>query len=199
MNHAMRAAPRVWKTAAQAGTRGSTRSLATAYQPLRPFAVMLPSHNVGRNPSLQFGPTHPPFAHQSRHFSAASNGDDGQAENAAVQANDSPPTPPDHAKIPGVKTGGSKLAIMYTCTAELDDDGGVCGTRSAKVFTKQAYENGVVIVRCPGCLNQHLIADRLGWFDDDSWDIERLMSERGEGMVKLEEDGTLEVLHAGSE
>jgi hypothetical protein len=34
----------------------------------------------------------------------------------------------------------------------------------------------------------------MGWFDDESWDIERLMRERGEGMVKLEEDGTLEVI-----
>jgi len=90
----------------------------------------------------------------------------------------------DHEKIPGAKHGGAKLAIMYTCT--------VCDTRSAKVFTKQAYEKGVVIVRCPGCDNQHLIADRLGWFEDESWDVERLMKERGEGMVKLEHDGTLE-------
>lgn len=103
----------------------------------------------------------------------------------------------DHEKIPGVKFGGAKLAIMFTCTAQIEPEGGepyVCGTRSAKVFTRQAYENGVVLVRCPGCGNQHLIADRLGWFEDDSWDVERLMRERGEGMVKLDEDGTLQIL-----
>ncbi len=56
-----------------------------------------------------------------------------------------------HEQIPGVKRGGAKLAIIFTCTAEVSDEatGGstICNTRSAKVFTKQAYEHGVVLVR----------------------------------------------------
>jgi protein import protein ZIM17 len=31
-------------------------------------------------------------------------------------------------------------------------------------FSRQAYEQGVVIVRCPACDARHLVADRLGWF-----------------------------------
>lgn len=71
--------------------------------------------------------------------------------------------------IPGTGIGkrGRQLAIVFTCT--------VCNTRSAKQFTENAYRNGVVLVRCPGCQNLHLIADRLGWFDDldgKTFDIE---------------------------
>jgi protein import protein ZIM17 len=80
--------------------------------------------------------------------------------------------------IPGAtKTKSKKLVILYTCK--------VCNTRSAKQITHHAYQHGVVLVRCPTCQNLHLIADRLGWFeergsDGRGWDVEQLVNEVNE-------------------
>ncbi|POM78305.1 Hypothetical protein PHPALM_4180, partial [Phytophthora palmivora] len=62
--------------------------------------------------------------------------------------------------------------MVYTCN--------VCETRSAKTISKHAYYKGVVLVRCPGCENLHLVADRLGWFEDDGTDVETLLKQKGE-------------------
>ena len=90
--------------------------------------------------------------------------------------------------IPGSQTGGKKLAIVFTCT--------VCGTRSAKQFTEHAYNNGVVIVQCPGCNNRHLIADHLGFFtdsDQEGWTIEKAMENMGENVKLVNNDNVMEV------
>lgn len=58
-------------------------------------------------------------------------------------------------------------------------------TRSAKPFSKRAYEHGIVIVTCPGCKSRHLLADRLGWFGEKG-SIEDVLAERGEqGKITL--------------
>lgn len=33
-----------------------------------------------------------------------------------------------------------------------------------KTMSRESYEKGVVVARCGGCNNLHLIADHLGWF-----------------------------------
>lgn len=79
------------------------------------------------------------------------------------------------------------MAIVFTCT--------VCGTRSAKQFTEQAYNHGVVIVQCPGCNNRHLIADNLGFFsdEDEGWNIEKAMAKLGENVQVANNDNVLEL------
>lgn len=42
----------------------------------------------------------------------------------------------------------------------------------------------MVLVRCPGCNNLHLVADRLGYFEDNSSDIEAIAREKGEVVKK---------------
>ncbi|KAL7067004.1 DNL zinc finger domain-containing protein [Cryptosporidium serpentis] len=43
-----------------------------------------------------------------------------------------------------------------------------CQNPIIKKFSKHSYHNGVVIIRCDGCNNLHLIADHLGWFGNSS-------------------------------
>jgi protein import protein ZIM17 len=87
--------------------------------------------------------------------------------------------------IPGVKTSGEKLVLMYTCK--------VCETRSARKISKQAYEKGVVIVRCGKCQSKHLIADNMGVFEDPGWNIQDFLAEKGEASKYLTDDNVFEL------
>lgn len=75
-----------------------------------------------------------------------------------------------------------KLKLAFTCTK--------CQTRTSKLISKLAYDKGVVIVRCDGCNNNHLIADNLGWFSEinSKINIEKLMALKGETVRKVMND-----------
>uniref|UniRef100_M4BMD9 DNL-type domain-containing protein n=1 Tax=Hyaloperonospora arabidopsidis (strain Emoy2) TaxID=559515 RepID=M4BMD9_HYAAE len=91
----------------------------------------------------------------------------------------------DWSGAPGIETSGEKLVMVYTCS--------VCETRSAKTISKHAYYKGVVLIRCPGCENLHLVADRLGWFEDDGTDVESLLAQKGEKVRFVTEENVLEL------
>lgn len=76
--------------------------------------------------------------------------------------------------------------MMFTCT--------VCETRSTRAFTKKAYNEGVVLIRCESCDNLHLIADNLGWFNDDKSNIETIMEEKGEKVHTIKDSDEINQL-----
>lgn len=65
--------------------------------------------------------------------------------------------------------------MIFTCK--------VCDTRSMKTICRESYDKGVVVARCDGCNNLHLIADRLGWFGEPG-SVEEFLAARGEEVKK---------------
>lgn len=56
------------------------------------------------------------------------------------------------------KIAQPRMRITFTCN--------VCSERLTRTFSKESYEKTVVLIKCPGCSNHHIIADNLGWFSD---------------------------------
>ena len=84
-------------------------------------------------------------------------------------------------KVPLGELKNRKLALGFTCK--------VCNTRNTKLISKQAYEKGVVLVKCEGCSNHHLIADNLGWWEEYGGqgihNIEAILSAKGESIRRI--------------
>lgn len=88
-------------------------------------------------------------------------------------------------EIKGTTRGkGGLLLMAFTC--------GKCETKQARTFSKDSYTKGVVLLRCGGCDNLHLVADNLGWFRDGKTNIEDLMREKGESVQTNVNDNSIE-------
>ena len=114
----------------------------------------------------------------------ASNNDNPSDQEQDGSKTDTPPASSAPAPEPSFKVRDTSnlkisprhdLAMVFTCK--------VCETRSMKMASRDSYENGVVVARCGGCNNLHLIADRLGWFGEPG-SIEDFLAAKGEEVKK---------------
>lgn len=94
-------------------------------------------------------------------------------------------------EVQGVNTPGPKFLLQFTCAhagcarAEAD-------RTSTKIISQKAYRDGIVLVKC-GCSKLHLIADRLGWFGENT-DVEAILAQKGEAVVRrMLSDETLQL------
>ncbi|KAF7458932.1 DNL zinc finger domain-containing protein [Cryptosporidium felis] len=64
-------------------------------------------------------------------------------------------------KIQGTINYGEEGFYIFSCICS------VCNNKITKKFSKKAYNEGIVIIKCDKCENHHLVSDRLGWFGDN--------------------------------
>ena len=100
--------------------------------------------------------------------------------------------PEEDATAVGRIDPSARMLLRFTCSA-----GEAKGCRFPenapertylKFISKLAFEKGVVLVRCD-CDKLHLIADRLGWFEDGGTDVFKELAERAKkdpGLVHVE-------------
>ncbi len=81
------------------------------------------------------------------------------------------------------------MAAQFKC--------GKCQTHNSHVFLKKTYEEGQVIVRCPGCKNLHLIADNKGWFGDER-NVEQILRAQGKKVRHLSANEVMQLATGNS-
>ena len=64
-------------------------------------------------------------------------------------------TPPHHQASPQIEQVYKQPSYELTFTCK------PCGHRSSHTVTKQAYHYGTTLIRCPGCMDRHVISDHL--------------------------------------
>lgn len=72
----------------------------------------------------------------------------------------------------------AKKWLQFVCTHEHCEQKTQADRLVQKTISKLAYDKGVVLVKCK-CEKLHLIADRLGWMEDDAVDIEKIAARKG--------------------
>ena len=60
-------------------------------------------------------------------------------------------------------------------------------------MSKKSYEKGVVLIRCDGCENLHLVADNLGWFRDQKTNVVDILREKEEEVRTLSDVDMLDL------
>lgn len=108
---------------------------------------------------------------------------------AQAKASESPELLDDSDQLDTISVAGEEIGqipsmkyIEFNCN--------VCNYRVAKTFSNHSYTKGVVIVKCSGCKNLHLIADNLGFTGYDEKNIEQIAANRGQ-VVTTSWDGEL--------
>ena len=91
--------------------------------------------------------------------------------------------------IKGIRAPNKEnYVIQFTCKQ--------CDNRLTRMFSKHAYHKGIVLIQCDKCSGNHLIADNIGWFNNNGKkeNIEEILKSKGQGYVKSSVKGILEVV-----
>lgn len=81
--------------------------------------------------------------------------------------------------------GAERLGISFICT--VND----CNTRIAKTIRRKSYMEGTVIIQCPKCKTNHVIADNKGMYrelTEGKRNIEEIVKAKGQSITRVDDD-----------
>ncbi|KAK9384982.1 DNL zinc finger-domain-containing protein [Lipomyces mesembrius] len=102
---------------------------------------------------------------------------DGHSHSHSHSPSHSHPHDPSYREVARTKIAIDRPTYNITLTCK------VCKNRSSHFMSHQAYHQGTVLVKCPGCNNRHLIADHLKIFSDSRITVEDIIAKDG-GVVR---------------